>query len=127
MVVGGLCPAQDGRRTLRDEERVAIWRAPPTRLPVWIEPVSWLSLTLDRHGHMRRPVLILERPARSFGGFPAVFVPPGRDGRSRVERSDIAKRRDEGAPLRDRPDPETIGLTGNPMRVCDSGRVAPAH
>ncbi len=32
--VGGLCPAQDGRRTLRGEERVAIGRAPapPARI-----------------------------------------------------------------------------------------------
>ncbi|GLV90716.1 hypothetical protein Slala04_21700 [Streptomyces lavendulae subsp. lavendulae] len=54
------------------QERVAIGRAPSSA----------------RAG--QSPVPEKEHPARSFGGFPAVLVFPWRDGRSRVERSDIA-------------------------------------
>ncbi len=55
-----------------------------------------------------------EPPGHSFGGFPAVFGIPGWAGPSRVERSDIAKRRDEGAPLTARTAPEGQWTGGKP-------------
>ncbi|CAM5542506.1 hypothetical protein SAVIM40S_05798 [Streptomyces avidinii] len=106
-VVGGLCPAPDGRRTLRDEERVAIGCASPdpagrSRWPgLGSAPTPAGSRISDVPVHERkaRPVpLGVSRQSSDFRG--------GTVGQGWPKA--IAQRRDDegGAPLRDRPDTE---------------------
>ncbi|MGY4392294.1 hypothetical protein ACVWXB_005593 [Streptomyces sp. TE12347] len=106
-VVGGLCPAPDGRRTLRRQKRVAMWRTPTPPTRISHGPASGLCSP----GPPSRPVMSPSLKAWTGSFFWGLlgslsFLRGGTVGQEWPKA--IAKRRDDegGAPLRDRPDPE---------------------
>ncbi|PWK65984.1 hypothetical protein BCL76_11133 [Streptomyces sp. CG 926] len=146
--MGGLCPARDGRRT-RDGEREAsggrLMSSPgrssdAERRGVCSDrvrpdapgtPVPWAP-SRDRPtgtgvGYLRPPRPCDLGPARSFGGFSAVFrfSGAGRSVKGGAQRHRVATRRRSAleGPARHG---GTMGLTGNPHTLPDAARQAPA-
>ncbi|MGY4392314.1 hypothetical protein ACVWXB_005613 [Streptomyces sp. TE12347] len=107
MVVGGLCPAPGGRRTLRRQERVAMWRAPIAPPRVSHGPASGPCPRGSPSRSVMSPSFAPWTGSFFWGLLGSLsFLRGGTVGQGWPQA--IAKRRDDegGAPLRDRPDTE---------------------